>query len=743
MRIAILAAMAASFCFAQPTLPNAVPMPTPEIQYLDAAGKPLAGGKLCTYLAGTSTPLATYTDSTAGTPNTNPVVLNTAGRASVWVGPALYKFVLRTGGSAYPASDACTTGTIQWTQDNVSDTTLYFANYVKTVGTCSLITFTATGTGAVTRTCSSKLEETISVKDFGAIGDGTSHPVSEWCTYAGGTRYTAANAGACLTAVQADYPHVTAVGNEIDWAAIQAANNAAQVASLVSKVVHFPGGEYQAGTSTLTVTDQVIWQGESERGTHIYYSGTGTAVLVNNGTSFIYHIHFRDLRIVSTASAGAVGVAFKYVSESYLEYVTVRGFAVGVLMQDCNNMYLDRYTSDLNTDGVYFQNDVTGTNNFISIKHGNFFDSADAAIKTEGNTGLNVIDNYFEYFSNAIKLTNSTSAYFEFRNFEMRNNWFLTQNTTLFPSPKLISTDFSSGKAATITNMTVAENYADLWGSPYLIDLIFAGTVTGSYAKATIQNNFFTGATTSTVYADSMAVALALVNNRSYEAYSTGTAIPIISGTAAYSLNESEGGTYVLGLSDISPTAGMYASRGTNANRLPAVITDAAIIGENKNTMGTGTGKIYGILGVATGWGDASGDQAYGGYFKGTAENNVSTEVGVHAEVTDTGGTIYEGYQGGNLKFRVDGTGTITKTTAGGVLPTITTGDPSPTAACIEGKELYYQVIGSVWWGCGPTNTWLSLNSTYSATTTCPSGQAIKAITIVNGHVTASTCGAP
>src|ERR1035437_1658905 len=110
----------ASLALAQPTLPNAVPAPQPEVQYLNAQGKPLSGAKLCTYAAGTSTPLATYVDSTAGTPNTNPVVLDTAGRASVWVGPNLYKFVLRTGGSAYPASDACTTGTIQWTQDQVS-----------------------------------------------------------------------------------------------------------------------------------------------------------------------------------------------------------------------------------------------------------------------------------------------------------------------------------------------------------------------------------------------------------------------------------------------------------------------------------------------------------------------------------------------------------------------------------------------------------------------------------------------
>ena len=39
----------------------------------------------------------------------------------------------------------------------------------------SLVNFTASGTGAVTRTVDSKLEEVISVKDFGAIGNGTNN----------------------------------------------------------------------------------------------------------------------------------------------------------------------------------------------------------------------------------------------------------------------------------------------------------------------------------------------------------------------------------------------------------------------------------------------------------------------------------------------------------------------------------------------------------------------------------------
>jgi hypothetical protein len=63
-------------------------------QYFDANGLPLAGGFLYTYAAGTSTPLATYTDETGLTPNTNPVVLDSSGQASIWIGPSSYKFVL-------------------------------------------------------------------------------------------------------------------------------------------------------------------------------------------------------------------------------------------------------------------------------------------------------------------------------------------------------------------------------------------------------------------------------------------------------------------------------------------------------------------------------------------------------------------------------------------------------------------------------------------------------------------------
>lgn len=68
--------------------------PVPKVQFFESNGEPLVGGKLYTYAAGTTSPLATYTDATGNTANANPVILNSRGEASVWLGPSRYKWVL-------------------------------------------------------------------------------------------------------------------------------------------------------------------------------------------------------------------------------------------------------------------------------------------------------------------------------------------------------------------------------------------------------------------------------------------------------------------------------------------------------------------------------------------------------------------------------------------------------------------------------------------------------------------------
>lgn len=61
------------------------------------------------------------------------------------------------------------------------------------------------------RAMSAKFDDNKHIVDFGAIGDGGSHPLS--------TRY------ATLAAAQAAYPFATALTQEIDWAALQAGHN--------------------------------------------------------------------------------------------------------------------------------------------------------------------------------------------------------------------------------------------------------------------------------------------------------------------------------------------------------------------------------------------------------------------------------------------------------------------------------------------------------------------------------------
>jgi microcystin-dependent protein len=66
-------------------------------QFFTITGIPLAGGYLYTYQAGSTTPLATYTDNGGTSSNTNPIQLGTDGRppAEIWLTYGFnYKFVL-------------------------------------------------------------------------------------------------------------------------------------------------------------------------------------------------------------------------------------------------------------------------------------------------------------------------------------------------------------------------------------------------------------------------------------------------------------------------------------------------------------------------------------------------------------------------------------------------------------------------------------------------------------------------
>jgi len=83
----------------------------PKFQIIDSNGTPVAGGWVYTYETGTSTELATYTDSSEVAQNTNPIVLDSRGEADVYL-LGTYRVVTYSG-------DPGDEGVLIWSQDNI------------------------------------------------------------------------------------------------------------------------------------------------------------------------------------------------------------------------------------------------------------------------------------------------------------------------------------------------------------------------------------------------------------------------------------------------------------------------------------------------------------------------------------------------------------------------------------------------------------------------------------------------
>jgi hypothetical protein len=79
---------------------------SPVFTAFDQLGKPLAGGKVWTFEAGTTTPKATFQDANGSAAHTNPVILGVRGNATIFWGTGLYK--VRVEDSA---------GVLQWEVD--------------------------------------------------------------------------------------------------------------------------------------------------------------------------------------------------------------------------------------------------------------------------------------------------------------------------------------------------------------------------------------------------------------------------------------------------------------------------------------------------------------------------------------------------------------------------------------------------------------------------------------------------
>ena len=215
----------------------------PRAQFFSNSGRPLVGGRIHTYVAGSSTRARTYQDAANVQINTNPIILDARGEAAIYLAEGVeYKFVVEDSTGALimtqePVYGAIWPNASEWPSDatlsyqymtearaaaSASGPIAFFGTYAAAQAAvgglpdggiveisqdetragartrykvqagalvfvvnldqtrldlaaatgASLVGYQPAGTGAVSTTVQGKLREFVSVKDFGAKGDG-------------------------------------------------------------------------------------------------------------------------------------------------------------------------------------------------------------------------------------------------------------------------------------------------------------------------------------------------------------------------------------------------------------------------------------------------------------------------------------------------------------------------------------------------------------------------------------------
>lgn len=151
-------------------------------QIFDNNGVKLSGGKIYTYSAGTTTPAATYTSANGLVYNANPIILNSAGRPpnEIWLPDNVaYKFILKDSNDVLIATYDDLTGV----NSGLSASNVTFTGVKGQTGTVAslgtmngsdYVGFQPLGSGAnyANYSIQDRLRQSVSVKDFGAVGDG-------------------------------------------------------------------------------------------------------------------------------------------------------------------------------------------------------------------------------------------------------------------------------------------------------------------------------------------------------------------------------------------------------------------------------------------------------------------------------------------------------------------------------------------------------------------------------------------
>ena len=390
----------------------------------DANGENLSGAKWFFYQTGTLTPQSVFTTAALSTAHLNPVVADAAGKfpAIFFDTTKQYRGILRTADEA----------TVIYDLDPIN------AGVLAQLGAndgSTLVGFQQAGTGAVARTAQAKMRDIVSVKDFGAVGDGVTD----------------------------------------DLAAMQAAHN-------TGKIVYYPKGTYKFSGQLTIATGGIIGAGKSltnlnatdtSANAAIKYTGAFTT-LAGGLVSGLPTFHDFTLNGNALKTGNGAGLQFESATGS-VDYIDIRGVQVSYFpinvdfvkaslwkMIGCD--ILGHTVAGVRVNNT-FNNDAGDSvimgNNFVtsSTVAPNILHITSGGLKVIGNkmlgggygyqlqyTGiaetsvLIIANNSIENFSqSAISLTKISGGLTSFKNVQITNNEIAVALAT--PSAFLISSD--------------------------------------------------------------------------------------------------------------------------------------------------------------------------------------------------------------------------------------------------------------------------------------------------------------
>lgn len=435
-------------------------------------GSPAAGFLLFTYVAGTSTKQATWTDSTQVTQNTNPIVLDANGGANVWGDPTLaYKYVLSPPNDTDPPSSPLRT------VDNLH--TPIDAAYLNAQNIGAIIFPKTIAETAASAVITNFNYQPYDIRRYG--GDPT-----------------------------ANTPSDTALATAI------------AVCGTTGGTIRWPAGAYVLQKQVdLSLKTSIIFQGDGtanggvEPATQITYTGSATPWIKLTGAS---GCRFRDMQLQST-NASFTGTYIKagHTGGADCTLCGITNCVVGSGASLTGNIHLDLdQTIVFDVDGCSFLNgnpSIRGQNsngtsysNDIKITRNNFSNGAFSVPIQDGGSAWTITNNSFEGLNTGAAgavLSSLSTAVFHGLVFE--GNWLGDVTAVvgswidIYGGEAIIAGNFFNGDAnSTASTAIVLRNFsgAQICGNLFEDFLVGINFATTTSKNVVIQANTFTSVTT-------------------------------------------------------------------------------------------------------------------------------------------------------------------------------------------------------------------------------------------------------